>query len=158
MSENLSKFQMSLLHILDVAIKIDGATKGDIQLFNRALGGLQIVAQRGFDPSFLQLFQLVRVDDPSACGRAFRYQRRVIIPDITTDSDFNPYLSIANASGFRAVQSTPIIAEDGQVKGVFSTHFANVHQLSDEASEALDNCASKMAQLITEHEIVMAQA
>lgn len=158
MSENLSQFQMSLLHILDEAIKIDGAAKGDVQLLNCALGGLQIVVQRGFDPSFLQLFQLVRVDDPSACGRAFRYQRRVIIPDITKDTHFSPYLSIARANGFQAVQSTPIIAEDGQVKGVFSTHFTGVHHLSDEASRALDNCASKMAQLISEHEMVLAQA
>ena len=152
MTEELSQFQMALLRVLDKAIKIDGAAKGNVQLFNRALCGLQFVVQRGFDPSFLHIFGLIRVDDPTACARACRYQRRVIIPDISKDLLSGPYLSICRANGFLAVQSTPIIGEDGLVKGVFSTHFAEAHHLSDHASRELDDCALEMARLITEHE------
>jgi len=152
MPEELTRFQMSLLRVLDEAIKIDGAAKGNVQLLNRAVGGLQHTVQRGFDPSFLQTFALVRVDDPTSCARALRYQRRVIIPDVTKDLLSGPYLSICKANGFQALQSTPIIGEDGLVKGVFSTHFAKAHHLSDIASSALDACAFEMARLLAEHE------
>ena len=150
MSEELSKFQLSLLQVLDEAIKIDGATKGNVQLLNPELGGLQIVVHRGFDQSFLQLFELVRRDDPTPCARALRYQRRVVIPDITRDSYSAPYLSIARANNILAVQSTPIMGEDGLVKGVLTTYFPKAHILSDEASRGLDDCAYELARLITE--------
>ena len=152
MPEELTQFQLSLLRVLDEAIKIDGAAKGNVQLLNRAVGGLQHTVQRGFDSSFLQMFALVRVDDPTSCARALRYQHRVIIPDITKDLLSGPYLSICKANGFQALQSTPIIGEDGLIKGVFSTHFAKTHHLSDTASRALDVCAFEMARLVAEHE------
>jgi GAF domain-containing protein len=146
-----SEFESSLLEILDAAIKMDGAVKGNVQLVNPVRDGLQIAVQRGFDQSFLQLFELVRADEPSACGRAFRSKQRVMIPDIMEDVFFGPYLSAASNAGYRAVQSTPIIAADGSVKGVFSTHYPGAHKLSPEVKMALDDCASKMAELIDGH-------
>ena len=140
----------SLLEILDVAIEADGAAKGNVQLFNSSLGGLEIVAQRGFDESFLETFRIVRADEPSTCGRALRFKRRVMISDIRDDLFFWPYLTVAAEAGFRAVQSTPIITEDGMVKGILSTHFANVHRLSANAVKTLDHCAARMARVMTE--------
>lgn len=137
-----------LLKILDEAIKVDGAIKGNVQVFNPKSGGLQIAAQRGFDGPFLRLFDLVHDDEPSVCSRAFRHKRRVVVSDINKDILFTPYRGIAEAAGFRAVQSTPVIANDGSVQGVFSTHFANVHQLSDESARALDLYASQLAEVI----------
>ena len=152
MTEELSEFHKSLLQVLDEAIKIDEAAKGNIQLVNPIHGGLQMVIHRGFARSFVQNFESVRTDDPSSCARAARYHRRVIIPDVTRDLSYGPYLTICRENGFQAVQSTPIIGEDGLLKGVFSTHFPKAHHLSDKASRALDNCASKLARLIVEHE------
>jgi GAF domain-containing protein len=143
-----SEFQTSLLDALDVAIAVDGAAKGNIQLFNHSLGVLQIIADRGFDTSFLQFFQTVRTDEGSACSRAFRTKRRVVIPDVTLDPLFQPYLSIASANGFQAVQSTPVVDADGSAIGVFSTHFAEPHDVSPEAAAALDDCACSVARLI----------
>jgi GAF domain-containing protein len=152
MPQELSKFHMSLLQVLDEAIKIDGAAKGNVQLVDGAHGILHMVVHRGFDPSFVQTFGHVRVDEPTSCARAARYRHRVIIPDIARDLLFGPYLTICKENGFRALQSTPIIGEDGLLKGVFSTHFAKPHHLSDTASRALGDCASKLARLITAQE------
>jgi hypothetical protein len=73
-----------------------------------------------------------------------------MIEDITKDRYFIPYLSIAQANGYRAVQSTPIIRSDGSVIGVLSTHFAEMHYWPDTAQRALDNYASQMEVLVTE--------
>jgi GAF domain-containing protein len=144
----LYELRASLLNILDAAITVCGASKGNIQLLDRQRGTLSIAAQRGFDGSFLQLFQLVRVDEPSACGRAFRQRQRVVIQDIARDPLFASYISIARANGFQAVQSTPIFAHDGSVLGVFSTHFARPGQYSERLGGMLDRCAGRMAALI----------
>jgi hypothetical protein len=152
MSDELAQFRMSLLQVLDQAMKLDGATKGNVQLVDRELGRLQMVVQRGFDIPFLQLFEFVRPDDPTCCARAFRYQRRVLIPDVAEDLLSGPYLSICRDNNFQAAQSTPIIGEDGLVKGVFSTYFPKAHHLSNKASTALDDCASEMARIIMAHD------
>lgn len=145
--EEWSQFTAQSLQLLDAAIKIDGASKGNVQLFNPLITGLQIVAHRGFATDFLHHFEVVRVDEPSACGRAFRLGRRVIIPDITIDRSYQPYLSIARTSGYRAVQSTPILKSDGSVIGVLSTHFGDTHEWSDASKSALDHYASKIGEL-----------
>jgi hypothetical protein len=152
MSDKLAQFRVSLLQVLDQAIALDGATKGNVQLVDRELGRLQMVVQRGFDKPFLQLFEFVRPDDPTCCARAFRYQRRVIIPDVAEDLLSGPYLSICRENSFQAAQSTPIMGQDGLVKGIFSTYFPKAHHLSHAASTALDDCASEMARIILAHD------
>ena len=147
------EFRSLLSKTLDAAIAESGAGKGNVQLFDAARGTLCIEVQRGFDASFLQLFEHVRVGDPSACGRAFRQKQRVVIQDVMTDPLFAPYHSIARANRFRCVQSTPILANDGSVLGVFSTHFENANQFSEKMAGPLDRYASRMARLIAEYEM-----
>ncbi len=145
-----STFTAELQQLLTAVITADGASKGNVQLFNPYLDGLQIVAQHGFDNSFLQQFNIVRWDEPSACGRAYRFGMRVVINDITMDRSYIPYLSIAQTSGYRAVQSTPIVRSGGSVVGVLSTHFAVPHEWTDASQSALDQSAAQMAGLISE--------
>lgn len=144
-SASRSEILQNALHrLLDAAIEADYAVLGNIQLFNPQLGTLQIVAQRGFDLEFLQHFETVRADDGCSCGRALSQKRRVVVSDITQDA---PYLSIAKASGYRAVQSTPLCS-NGVLLGVLSTHFPDVHQLSGNATAALDELAVEIAHLL----------
>ncbi len=145
-----SSFTAQLQGLLIAAITADGASKGNVQLFNPYLDGLQIVAHHGFDKPFLQQFGLVRWDEPTACGRAYRFGLRVVIPDMSIDRFYAPYLSIAKASGYRAVQSTPIIQSGGSVLGVLSTHFSHSHEWSETAQRALDHAASKVADSVSE--------
>jgi GAF domain-containing protein len=85
-------------------------------------GALRIVAQHGFGEEFLDYFAVVD-DDGSACGRAARNGAQLVIPDVITDLAFEPHRQVAAASGFRAVQSTPLLDKAGRVVGVVSTHY-----------------------------------
>jgi PAS domain S-box-containing protein len=64
--------------ILDAAVAIAGANKGNIQLFDRTSGSLTIAAQRGFKESFLKYFACVS-DTRSACGAAMQSGERVLV-------------------------------------------------------------------------------
>jgi GAF domain-containing protein len=126
-----------LEEMLRGSIQLMGADKGNVQLVN-ARGMLNIVAQQGFDLPFLEFFKEVSVEHNSACARALRTRRRVIVEDVETDEEFAPFRHIAFAAGFRAVQSTPLMARDGRPLGVLSTHFCNVLRPSEHAIRTLD--------------------
>lgn len=127
--------------VLAQAIGEDGATKGNLQLVDRNSHQLLLFAQRGFDQAFVRTFASVAWDDNTACGRAFRNGARVFIPDITLDAAYEPYVTHALAAGYRAVQSTPMIDDNGQVVGVLSTHFPTPQSLTNKACRRLDAIA-----------------
>jgi len=108
--------------VLEFALTLLHAERGNIQLADPATGALRIAAQRGFGPEFLEYFAAV-TDDGSACGRAAQHHAQVVIADVTTDSGFAPHRDIALASGFRAVQSTPLVNRAGHLVGMLSTHY-----------------------------------
>ena len=72
-------------------------------------------------------FKRVKKEDGSACGRALRLRRTVVIGDVEKDAEFATFLTDAKVAGFRAVQSTPFFTSDDLFLGMVSTHFANPH-------------------------------
>jgi PAS domain S-box-containing protein len=120
-SDNLDK---CLHEILDAAIAIAGADKGNIQLLEPEAGVLRIAAQRGFDPPFLKYFEFVR-DDPTTCSAAMRSGERVVVEDVTASPIFvrQPSLNVLIDAGVRAVVSTPLTSSAGNLLGMVSTHF-----------------------------------
>jgi ANTAR domain/GAF domain len=108
--------------VLEFALTLLGAELGNIQLADPATGVLRIAAQRGFGREFMEYFAAV-TDDRSACGRAAQRRAQVVITDVTTDPGFAPHRDIALASGFRAVQSTPLVNRAGHLIGMLSTHY-----------------------------------
>ena len=117
-----------LEEILAAALELLGADQGNLQLLDPAGDVLRIVAQRGFERTFLDFFREVRVADESACGRALRFGQRVVIDDVESEASFAPYRTIARAAGFRSVISSPLIGADGTRVGVISSHFPIVHR------------------------------
>ena len=111
-----------LEEVLDFALTLLHAERGNVQLADPATGELRIAAQRGFGPEFMEYFAAV-TDDGSACGRAAQQHAQVVISDVTTDPGFAPHQEIALASGFRAVQSTPLVNRAGHLVGMLSTHY-----------------------------------
>jgi ANTAR domain-containing protein/GAF domain-containing protein len=107
---------------LEFALTLLRAERGNVQLVDPATGALRIAVQRGFGPEFLEYFAVV-ADDGSACGRAAQQHAQVVITDVATDSGFAPHREIALASGFRAVQSTPLVNRAGHLVGMLSTHY-----------------------------------
>jgi hypothetical protein len=139
-------FRDFLEDMLDRAIRVDGAAKGNIQIFDSESGNLIITAQKGFDGGFLDSFRIISSNNSStSCTRALKLKQRVVVSNVDADPAFSPYRTIAHASGFRAVQSTPILCSNGSIFGVLSTHYARPHLLSPEAERELDECARDIA-------------
>jgi PAS domain S-box-containing protein len=70
-----------LHRILDAAIVIVGAQKGNIQLFDASSRSLRVIAQRGFGKPFLKFFENV-TDDASACATALQTGARIVVEDV----------------------------------------------------------------------------
>jgi GAF domain-containing protein len=115
---------------LDAALSASGAERGNIQILDPATGSLRIAAQYGFGAEFIEYFAVVD-DRGSACGRAVRERAQIVIADVSLDPGFEAHRGIAAASGFRAVQSTPLVDSSGQMVGVVSTHYPKPFRPSD---------------------------
>ena len=121
----------SLFHqVLDGALSLTNADLGNVQVVDPATGALRIVAHLGFGSEFLDYFAVVD-DDNAACGRAARDCAQTTIADVTTDPGFAPHREIADASGFRAVLSTPLVDGAGRLVGMVSTHFRRPRRPAD---------------------------
>ena len=116
--------------VLEDALSIAGGDFGNVQVIDPLSGSLRIVSQTGFGRDFLEYFAVVD-DGHSASGRAAGQSAQVVIFDVDKDPGFAPHRAIARASGFRAVQSTPLVGLDGHVVAMVSTHFRAPHRPSD---------------------------
>lgn len=115
---------------LEDALAMMHSGRGNIQLVDPADGSLRIAVQAGFSDEFLEYFATVD-DDRSACGRTMQQLAQTVIPDVTTDSGFAPHRDMAAASAFRAVASTPLVDQHGQLVGVLSTHYPRPYRPAD---------------------------
>src|SRR5262249_52457573 len=98
--------------ILDTAIAVSGADKGNVQLFDRESGALKIEVQRGFDRPFLEFSAIVRSGESAACGNSMRVAERTVVPDVENSQLFagTPAQDVLLHAGVRAVQSTPLLS------------------------------------------------
>ena len=135
---------------LDRALSLSGADRGNIQILSPATGSLRIVAQHGFAAEFLEYFAAVD-DRGSACGRAAADRAQIVIEDVSLDPAFAPHRSIAAASGFRAVQSTPLVDLGGRIVGVVSTHYARPFRPSDRDLRILSRLGELVGEVLTGH-------
>ena len=128
----------TLDEVLHAAIAMLGADRGDIKLFDPEQGVLRLAAQQGFDHKFLEHFELLPLHAPSSCARALARGERVLIQDIRDHPEVELQLELAEAGGYLAVQSTPLVSRDGRSLGVLSTHFRQPCRPSDRELRMLD--------------------
>jgi two-component sensor histidine kinase len=119
-----------LIEVLETAIAISTADKGNLQLFDRNSTALIIAAQRGFGNAFLTFFENVRDESSSACAAAMQSATRVIVEDVVSSEIFagQPSQKVLLDAGVRAVISMPLMSSTGQLLGMISTHFSNPHR------------------------------
>jgi len=139
---------IALDEVMDAAIALLGADFGTIQLYNPQKKGLEIVVQRDFSQAFLDTFQLVGIDDESACARALRSGEPVIVEDVLLDPHYAAFRAIAAESGYRAVHSVPLRIPGGEVLGMLSTHFRAPHRASEHQLRVLDLYGRQAVELI----------
>lgn len=115
--------------IIQTAIIIAGADKGNIQILDPQTRCLKIIAQRGFEAPFLNFWNTVG-EDQGSCGTAFGQRQRIIVEDVTESPIFKDktVLDVQLAAGVRAVCSTPIVSHSGEILGMLSTHYKEPHK------------------------------
>jgi PAS domain S-box-containing protein len=135
-----------LREILDVAIEITGADKGNIQLLNRDSEMLRLVTQTGFDDPFLEFFECAGNGD-SACGVALQSKQRVVVEDIDNSEIYSgkPSLQAMHEADVLAVESVPLISSAGMALGIISTHFSHAHRPSEQELRLMDLLARQTA-------------
>ena len=112
-------------------------------------GELRLIAQRGFSDEAAANCTWVGPDSPTV-GAALRAAQRVIIPDVE-QCDFivgTESLAQFRQAGIRAVQSTPLFSRDGQLLGMLSTHWREVHSPSEHQWMLFDILARQAADLL----------
>jgi GAF domain-containing protein len=140
--------QSVLERTLAESLKVCGTELGNVQLMNWRAGCLEIKTQRGFNDEFLSFFKRVHFGDGSACARALKSRKPVIIEDITLDPEFRFCSAIMHRAGVRAVQSTPLVSRYGAFVGVLSTHFLRSHRPTDLQMRAVADAAHCAAEVI----------
>ena len=133
------KVDRCLNEVVETAIAISGADKGNLQMFDAGSGTLTIAAQRGFNAPFLKYFEHVG-DNASACAAAMRSGERVIVEDVTPSDIFagQPSQQVLLDAGVRAVISVPLTSSGGNLLGMLSTHFGQPHRPSDRELRLID--------------------
>jgi len=140
-----------LPRVLDGLMSLTGADHGNIQLLDPATGMLRLVTQAGFGPEFCDYFAVVGGEDGSVCGRAARQCAQTVITDVRADPDFAPHREIAAASGFRGVQSTPLVDYAGHLVGMVSTHYQRPHRPSDRDLRLIELYADFAGEAVSRH-------
>jgi PAS domain S-box-containing protein len=139
----------ALEEILQSSIRLMQADFGNVQLYDADRKVLWLAALHGFSEQFVETFRVVAADDDTACGRAIRGGRRVVIEDVERDELFAPYREVAAAAGYRGVQSTPLYDREGALLGVLSTHWRAPHRPSEQDFLTLDLYARQAINFIS---------
>lgn len=96
------------------------------QVYNSGTKCLRVVAQREFAPGLLDQFgDMPIATSNTVCARAARLHAPILIPDVTEDEDWTPYLSFSEAAGIGGVLSIPLLSKAGDLLGVTSCHFGS---------------------------------
>ncbi|HLJ22055.1 MAG TPA: ATP-binding protein, partial [Stellaceae bacterium] len=143
-----------VLEILDAAIALTGADKGNIQVINPGSGALDIAVQRGFDESFLSYFAETDPSRATACAGAMRSLERVVVEDVMESELFagQPSRAVLLAAGVRAVHSVPLLSGTGAMLGVISVHYARPYRPSERDMRLLDLLARQAGDYIERRE------
>lgn len=157
MPDDGKRLDRLLDEILAAAIAIGGADFGNIRLLDAGSNELKIVAQRGFEPWWIDYWNSVTTGQ-GACGTALGRGERLIVEDIRQSPIFAEpgCLDVQLRAGFLAVQSTPLVSRSGKVLGMFSTHYRKPGRPDDRALKLLDLFASEAAELLYHHQTELA--
>jgi PAS domain S-box-containing protein len=138
--------QGCLREILNVAMEITGADKGNIQLLNPESDALTLVTQSGFEEPFLEFVECGHNRD-SACGVALQSKQRVVVENVNESEIYSgkPTLEAMRYADVLAVESVPLISSVGKPLGVISTHFRNAHRPSEQELRLMDLLARQTA-------------
>jgi PAS domain S-box-containing protein len=127
-----------LREILTAAVELLAADKGVFQLVEPDGTSLRVVAQHGFQQSYLDSLADSSALPMTCHGRALCNGERAVIEDVEQDAAYAPLRERAQAAGYRAVVATPLLNAEGTTLAVISTHFREVHRPAAQELRRLD--------------------
>src|SRR5215475_9598028 len=137
-----------LCEIVDTAIALTGADFGNIQLVDPVSLALRIVAQRGFQQSWVDFWNNLPGGQGS-CGVSLKQGERVIVENVEqTPILGGATLEMLLKASVRAVQSTPLVSRSGKPLGMFSTHYRKPQRPDEDTLRLLDLLARQAADII----------
>jgi PAS domain S-box-containing protein len=136
--------------ILDAAVAIMQSDMASMQTLDEDQDALRMLAWRGFDAAFGQIFHLNRPGTETSCSAARRAGHRVVVPDVENCDFIVSAAALENhrKTGIRAVQSTPLFSRDGRLLGMISTHWRTPHRPTEGNLRLFDILARQAADLI----------
>lgn len=136
--------------ILDAAIGLMRSDMGTLQIFEPAAGDLRLLVSRGFDLAAIAAFERVNTATGSSCALALSERRRVVIPDVEMCDSIvgHPVHRMLRNCKIRAAQSTPLVARDGGLIGMITTHWRTPHEPPESKLGLIDVLARQAADLI----------
>src|SRR5262249_42827498 len=140
--------------ILNVAAVIMSSDFASIQMLRPETGELELLGHRGFTPEAAKFWATVSTDSQCSCGKALHAGKRVIVADVDDCSSLrgSADLPIYHQTGIRSVQSTPLMARDGRLLGMISTHWRVPRLPRDQDLPLFDVLARQAADLIEQRQ------
>ena len=113
--------------VVSAVAKLQNTDMGLLSLLDAGGNDLRVGSSLGFSSGFLKCVERVPAGS-GACGTCLATRARVIIEDTENDPGFAAYRAAARSAGFRAVHSTPLIDQTGNLVGVLSVHFRSAYR------------------------------
>jgi hypothetical protein len=139
--------------VLSSTLAVVDTDMGNVQLTDRARGGLRLEEHTGHPPDFVDFFAHVD-DDGTACARAARDVAQVTVRDVESDPVFSePARRAILAAGSRACHSVPLTTASGLCVGMVSAHLDRPLQgLTTAQTKALDTVGGEAGRWVAWHD------
>ncbi len=136
--------------ILGAAIDLMRADMGSLQVLDPERQELRLIAWKGFHPDSAAFWKTVDTESAAVCGRALGTRARVVVPDVREAAFLQQPECIKHfrLSGIAAVQSTPLIARNGRMVGMISTHWREPHVPGERELTMFDVLARQAADML----------
>src|SRR5262249_3732815 len=135
-----------LAEIVEAAVALTHANKGDIRLFDAASEKFTIMAYRGFESPFLDFWNSEQSN--GAYSAELKRGQPLIIEDVTVSFIGTPLLDVMLQAGVMALQSTPVLSRSGKLLAVLATYYQTPVRLAERALQPLGLLARQAADII----------
>ena len=137
-----------LPEIVEAAVAIARAGKADMRLFDATSEKLTIVAQRGFEPSFLAFWNTEQSTGPYSA--ALKCGQPLIVENVTVSPSFlcTPELDVMLQAGVMGLQAMPVLSRSGKLLAVLTVYYETPGRPDERTFQALDLLARQAGDII----------
>lgn len=139
--------ETALREVMTASAELLHADRATVQMCDPS-GALRLVSVLGFDAEFAERFRVVEADGFTTCAAALRWRGRVLVDDLSSDSDFAELRRAAEPYGVHAALSTPLYGSDDRLLGVFTMYWNAPHRPAEDELWLLDLYTQQAARQI----------